>query len=63
LLGYIKNAHHQSGFRKHYLHNSQLTKVNADNEAIHNAFCNGCLWEVMGRVKINLFDVLDKCGH
>jgi len=63
LLGSTKNAHDQSGFRKHYLHSSQFTKVNADNEAIHNAFRNGCLWEVMGRVKTNFFDVLDKYGH
>ena len=43
LLGYTKNAYNQRGFSKRYLHNSQLTKANADNEAIHNAFRNGWL--------------------
>jgi len=41
LLGYTINAYNQRGFSKRYLHNSRCTKVNADNEAIHNAFCNG----------------------
>jgi len=39
---------------------SQLAKVNANNEAIHNAFRNGWLWEVTGCVKINFLDALDK---
>jgi len=39
---------------------TQLTKANADNETIHIAFRNGWLKEVMGRVKINFFDVLDE---
>jgi len=43
LLGYIKNAYNQRGFSKCYLHNSQRTKTNADNEAIHNTFRNGWL--------------------
>jgi len=43
LLGYTKNAYHQRGFSKRCLHSSQLTKANADNEAIHNAFRNGWL--------------------
>jgi len=43
LLGYSKNAYNQRGFSKRYLHNSHLTKANADNEAIHNAFCSGWL--------------------
>jgi len=43
LLGYTKNAYSQRRFSKPYLHNSQLTKANADNEAIHNAFGNGWL--------------------
>jgi len=43
LLGYTKNACSQRGFRKPYLHNSQLTKANADNESIHNAFRNDWL--------------------
>ena len=41
-----------------YLHNSQLTKANADNEAIHNAFSNGWLWKVMDDVNINFYHVL-----
>jgi len=40
LLGCTKNAYNQHGFSKRYLHNSQLTKANADNEAIHNAYGN-----------------------
>jgi len=60
VLGCTKNAYNQPGFSKHYLHNSQLTKANADNETIHIAFRNGRLKEVMGRVKINFFDVLDE---
>jgi len=43
LLGHTKNAYNQRGFSKPYLHNSQLTKANVDNEAIHNAFSNGWL--------------------
>jgi len=43
LLGYTKNAYNQRGFSNGYLNNSQLTKENADNEAIHNAFRNGFL--------------------
>jgi len=43
LLGYTKNAYNQRGFSKRYLHNSHLTKENADNEAIHSAFRNGWL--------------------
>jgi len=43
LLGYTKNAYNQHGFSKRYLHNSQLTEANADNEAIHNAFGNDWL--------------------
>ena len=43
LLGYTKNAYNQHGFCKRYLHNSQLTKANADSEAIHNAFGNDWL--------------------
>jgi len=43
LLGYTKTAYNQRGFSKRYLNNSQLTKANADNEAIHNAFRNGWL--------------------
>jgi len=31
LIGYTKNAYNQRGFSKRYLHNSQLTKENADN--------------------------------
>jgi len=42
------------------MHNSQFTKANADNVAIHNAFRNGWLWEVMGCEKINFLDVIDK---
>jgi len=41
LLGYAKDADYQRGFSKCYLHNSQRTTANADNEAIHNAFGNG----------------------
>jgi len=43
LLGYAKNAYNQHGFSKRYLHNSQLTKANPDNEAIHIAFGNDWL--------------------
>jgi len=43
LLGYAKNAYNQRGFSKRYLHNNHLTKANADNEAIHNAFSIGWL--------------------
>jgi len=44
LLGYTKNAYNQRGFSKRYLHNSQLTKANVDNEAIDNeVFYNGWL--------------------
>ena len=43
LLGYTRNAYNQHGFSKPYLHNSQLIKANADNEAIHNAFGNDWL--------------------
>jgi len=43
LLGYTKNAYNQRRFSKPHLHNSQLTKANADNEAIHNAFRSGWL--------------------
>ena len=45
LLGYTKNAYNQGGFSKRFLHNSQITKANAGNEAIHidNAFSNGWL--------------------
>jgi len=43
LLSYTKNAYNERGFSKRYLHNSRLTKANADNEAIHNAFRNGWL--------------------
>ena len=43
LLGYARNSYNQHGFSKRYLHNSQLTKANADNETIHNAFGNGWL--------------------
>jgi len=32
LLRYSKVAYSQVGFSKHYLHNSQLAKSNADNE-------------------------------
>jgi len=60
LLGYTKYAYNQRGCSKRYLHNSQLAKANADNEAIHNAFRDGWLDEVMGGVKINFLDVLDK---
>ena len=60
LLGYTKNAYNQRGLSKRYLHNSQRTKESVDNEAIHNAFRSGWLWEVMGRVKVKFFDVLDK---
>jgi len=47
--------------QQRYLHNCQLTKANADNEAIHNAFRNDWLsnrnlW-VVGR---SIFDILDK---
>jgi len=58
LLGYTKNAYNQRG--SSYLSNSQLTKANANNEAIHSTFPNGWLQEVTGGVKINFFDVLDK---
>jgi len=60
LLGHTKNAYNQHGFSKRYLHNSQRTKANADNEAVHSAFRNGWLYEIMGCGKINFFDVLDK---
>jgi len=43
LLGYTKNACNQHGFSKRYLHNSQLTKADADNKAIHNSFGNDWL--------------------
>jgi len=43
LLGYTKNAYNQRGFSKRYIHNCQLTKANADIEAIHNSFRNGWL--------------------
>jgi len=43
LLGYSKNAFNQHGFSKRYLHNSQRTKANAINEAIHNACRSGWL--------------------
>jgi len=43
LLGYTKNTYNQRGFSKRYLHNSQLIKAGADNEAIHNAFRDGWL--------------------
>jgi len=43
LLGYTNHAYNQHRFSKRYLHNSQLTKTNADNEAIHNAFGNDWL--------------------
>jgi len=43
LLGYGKNAYNQREFSKRYLHHSHLTKANADNETIHNAFRNGWL--------------------
>jgi len=43
LLGCTINAYNQRGFRKRYLHNSQPTKANAYNEAIHNVFRNGWL--------------------
>ena len=44
-----------------YLHNCLLTKANADNQANHKEFCNRWIRqpEVMGRGKINLFDILD----
>ena len=42
-LGYTENAYNQLGFSKRYLHSSQLTKANADNEAIHKAFGNDWL--------------------
>ena len=38
LPGYAKNVYNQRGFSKRYLHNSQLIKANADNEAVRNAF-------------------------
>jgi len=60
LLGHTKNAYNLHGFSKRYLHNSQRTKANADNEAVHSAFRNGWLYEIMGCGKINFFDVLDK---
>jgi len=41
----------QREFRKRYLHNSQRTKTNADNEAIHNAFCNGWLLRSYGSIE------------
>jgi len=43
LLGYTKNTYNQRGLSKRYLHNSQRTKANADNEAIHNVFRSGWL--------------------
>jgi len=43
LLGYTKKAYNQHGFSNGYLNSSQLTKANADNEAIHNAFGNDWL--------------------
>jgi len=39
-LSYTKNTYNQRGFSKRYLHNSQLTRANALNEAIHYAFSN-----------------------
>jgi len=36
-----KNACNQRGYSKRYLHNSQQTKANTDNEAIHSLFRNG----------------------
>jgi len=42
LLGYTKTSN-QRGFNRRHLQNSQLTKANADNEAIQNAFGNGWL--------------------
>ena len=44
LLAYTKQAYNQRGFSKRYLHNSQLTKANADNEAIHNDIAFGSDW-------------------
>ena len=41
LLGSTKNAYNQHGFSKRYMDNSQLTKANADNEAVRNVFGNG----------------------
>jgi len=43
LRGCTNNAYNQLGFSRRYLHNSQRTSSNADNEAIYNAFRNGCL--------------------
>jgi len=61
LLGCTKNA--PRGFSNvTYTDNCQVTRANADHEAIHKAFRNNWLrlQEAMGRGKISFFDVLDQ---